>query len=104
MNSLVETVEGYDMMFSRRAVAANIRSERSWFQLLPQISCPVLLVRASGHEAVSDDDLARMRSMIGNFRSRDMSEPDHNVHLSNKAEFYACFDSFLSEIQPRPTV
>jgi len=24
-----------------------------------------------------------------------MTSPDHNVHLANKAEFYACFDGFL---------
>jgi hypothetical protein len=44
MNSLVETVEGYQMLFSSQAMAANIANYEEWFDLLPSIKCPVLLI------------------------------------------------------------
>ena len=59
MNSLVETVDGYQMMFSSQAMAANIAYEENWFHLLPQLKCPVLLVRARKGEAVSDEDFLK---------------------------------------------
>ena len=99
MNSLVETVEGYEMMFSSQAMAANIAYEQSWFHLLPKITCPVLLIRAKGNEAVSDEDFTKMQSLITDCVPYEMSQPDHNVHLSNTAEFYSYFDGFLKKVQ-----
>jgi 2-succinyl-6-hydroxy-2,4-cyclohexadiene-1-carboxylate synthase len=98
MNSLVETVEGYTMMFSSQAMAANIAYYESWFSLLPGIKCPVMLVRAKGNDAVTDDDFSRMKSMIPNCTAYEMSNPDHNVHLGNKNEFYRYFDDFLGKL------
>lgn len=59
MNSLVETVEGYKMMFSPEAMAIGIAHYEDWFHLLPRIKCPVLLIRAKGHEAISDEDFLK---------------------------------------------
>lgn len=98
MNSLTETVEGYRMMFSPQAMAANIAYERDWFHLLVQIECPTLLVRAKGCGAVSDEDFSQMLSLIRDCRALDVKTADHNVHLANKEEFYRCFDGFLAEI------
>lgn len=95
MNSLVETVEGYDMMFSAQAIAANIAYYESWFHLLPSIKCLVLLIRAEGNDAVSDKDFIKMQSLLPNCIAHEMSNPNHNVHLSNKEEFYRYFDEFL---------
>ena len=95
MNSLVETVEGYQMMFSPQAMAANIAFEENWFHLLPNIKCPVLLVRSKSHEAISDEDFIKMQSIIPHCLASEMSQPDHNVHLANKEEFYRFFDEFL---------
>ncbi len=95
MNSLIETVEGFQMMFSAQAMAANIAYYQTWYELLPKIKCPVLLVRASSHEAVPDEDFEKMQSLISNCMAVEISDPDHNVHLSNKAEFYGHFDRFL---------
>jgi len=100
MNSLVETVEGYSMMFSSQAVAANIASYQDWYELLPRITCPVMLLRAKGGEAVSDEDFARMRAAIPRCRAYELSNPDHNVHLADKDEFYGCFDDFLGHAFP----
>lgn len=98
MNSLVETAEGYQMMFSAQAIAANIAYEKDWFHLLPQIKCPVLLVRSSSHEAVPDEDFAKMQMLLPDCMAVEMSHPDHNVFLSNKEEFYGTFDKFLKRV------
>jgi 2-succinyl-6-hydroxy-2,4-cyclohexadiene-1-carboxylate synthase len=99
MNSLVEDADGYHMMFSSQAMAANIAYYEEWFDLLPKIKCPVMLVRASGHEAVSDDDFSRMQSLLPDCMAFEMSLPDHNVHLGNREEFYGYFDRFLSRVK-----
>lgn len=98
MNSLVETVEGYQMMFSTQAMAANIAYYQNWYELLPKIKCPVMLVRSSSHEAVPEEDYQKMQSLIPNCTAYEMSHPDHNVHLGNKEEFYRYFDEFLRKI------
>lgn len=98
MNSLEETIDGYQMMFSPKAMAINIANYQGWFQLLSNIKCLVLLIRASGHEAVSDEDLIKMQSLIPKSIAFDMSHPDHNVHLGNKEEFYNYFDEFLKKM------
>jgi pimeloyl-ACP methyl ester carboxylesterase len=95
MDSLVEAPEGYRMMFSAQAMAANIAYEENWFHLLPQIKCPVLLIRATGSGAVSDEDFAKMRSLIPLCTAREIPHPDHNVHLGDKEKFYAYFDEWL---------
>jgi pimeloyl-ACP methyl ester carboxylesterase len=96
MNSLIETVEGFQMMFSSTAMAIGIAHYEAWFKQLQKIKCPVLLIRSSSHEAVPDDEFEKMKSIIDNCLAFDMSEPDHNVHLANKEEFYHYFDEFLT--------
>lgn len=98
MNSLVETVDGYEMMFSSQAMAANITYEENWFHLLPSIKCPVLLIRAKSHEAISDEDYSKMQALLPNCQACEMTHSDHNVHLANKEEFYGYFDDFLKKI------
>lgn len=98
MNSLIETVEGYNMMFSSQAIAIGIAHYTDWYCLLPKIQCPTLLIRSGSHEAVSDDDYSKMQSLIPKCFAREMSHPDHNVHLANKKEFYGYFNDFLNWI------
>lgn len=98
LNSLTETPEGYQMMFSPQAIAANIANSRGWFHLLPAISCPVLLVRSSSHLAIPDEDWVRMQAQIPDCTAVEMSHPDHNVMQANKKEFYTCFDAFLKKV------
>jgi pimeloyl-ACP methyl ester carboxylesterase len=95
MNSLIEELDGYHMMYSAQAMAANIAYYQDWFELLPQIKCPVLLIKASGQEAVPDVDFNRMQSLLTDCMAFEMSDPDHNVHLANPQEFYGYFDQFL---------
>ncbi len=98
MESLVETPKGFRMMFSAQAMAANIAYEENWFRLLPGIQCPVLLIRATGSDAVSDADFAKMQSLIPHCTAREIQHPDHNVHLANKEVFYSYFDVWLKEL------
>lgn len=97
MNSLTEGADGYRMMYSDQAMAANIAYYHSWFDLLPKIRCPVMLVRSGSHEAVPDEDFSKMRSLLTGCMAVEMSHPDHNVHLGNKREFYGYFDEFLKK-------
>jgi pimeloyl-ACP methyl ester carboxylesterase len=99
MNSLTEDINGYHMMFSAQAMAANIAFYEDWFDLLPKIKCPALLVRASGQGAVNDKDFSRMQALLSDCMAIEMSDPDHNVHLSNKEEFYGYFDRFLNKVE-----
>jgi pimeloyl-ACP methyl ester carboxylesterase len=98
MNSLVETVEGYQMMFSSQAMAAGIAYDENWFHLLPNIKCLVLLIRSSSRESIPDEDYIKMQSLIPNCFAHEMSHPNHNVHLANKEEFYGYFDEILNRI------
>jgi 2-succinyl-6-hydroxy-2,4-cyclohexadiene-1-carboxylate synthase len=98
MNSLTEGLDGYRMMYSDQAMAANIAYYHDWFDLLPKIKCPVMLVRSGSHEAVPDEDFARMKALIPDCMAFELSHPDHNVHLANPDEFYGCFDEFLKKI------
>ncbi len=86
------------MMFSSQAMAAGIAYDVSWFHLLPGIKCPVLLIRAKGNDAISDEDFGKMQSLIPNCLAHEVSHPDHNVHLGNKEEFYGYFNEFLKKI------
>lgn len=98
MNSLTETVAGYDMMFCQKAIARGIANIEDWFCLLPDIKCPTLLIRAKNHEAVPDEDFIKMQALIPDCLAYEMSHPDHNVHLANKEEFYRYFDEFIKKI------
>lgn len=98
MNSVIETVEGYEMMFDPKAMAAWRFYYKSWYHLLPEITCKVLLIRSKGNLVVSDEDFEKMQSLLPNCMAREMSHPDHNVHLAEKEEFYKYFDEFLKAL------
>ena len=98
MNSLYEDIDGYKMMYSNQAIAANIAYYQAWYNLLPKIKCPVMLAKANNEEIVPKKDFSRMASMIENCMTFEMSNSDHNIHLANKNEFYNFFDRFLNKI------
>lgn len=98
MNSIIETPEGYTVMFSIQAMTANIAYNQSWFHILPKIKCPVLLLRANGGNNVHDGDFAMMQSLLPDCIAREASSPDHNVMLSDKEEFYGYFDELLKRV------
>ncbi len=98
MNSLIEKPDGYHMLYSAQAMAANIAYYENWFHRLPQIKCPVLLIKAHGQENVTHEDFCRMQSLLTDCLAFEMSDPDHNVQLANPREFYGYFDQFLSKV------
>jgi 2-succinyl-6-hydroxy-2,4-cyclohexadiene-1-carboxylate synthase len=104
MNSLTERSDGYHMMYSAQAMAANIAYYENWFDRLPQIKCPVLLIKAGGQENVTTEDFCRMQSLLPDCLAFEMSDPDHNVHLGNPQEFYGYFDQFLRKILNRESI
>jgi pimeloyl-ACP methyl ester carboxylesterase len=99
MKSLVETVDGYKMMFSPKSMARIYSNLDDWSELLPGIKCVTLLIKAKSHEGgMTDQEFAEMKSMLPNCIAYEMSHPDHNVHLANKEEFYGYFDEYLKKI------
>ena len=97
MNSLIETVEGYKMMFSSRAMALNELNLKKWFNKLNKIRCKTLLItKKRDHESEQFKDFVKMSKMLSDCIMHEMSDPDHNVHLANKEEFYRYFDEFLN--------
>ena len=98
INSLTEDIDGFRMLFSSQAMAANIANYAQWFDLLPKIKCPVMLARAGSHEAVKDEDWNRMQALLSDCMAVEMTDPDHNVHQANRSEFYGFFDRFLSKV------
>jgi len=97
LKSLTETVAGYDFMFSRRAMAAIGRSYKSWYHLLPGISCPVLLVRAAESWCLSKEVAGKMQALIRNCTYFEVPDSDHMVYADNPDEFYPRFEMFLEQ-------
>jgi len=98
MQSLTETVAGYDFMFSRRAMAAIEHYNVQWFDLLPRIQCPTLLLRATDSWALSSESAMKMRKMIRNVEYAEISRSDHMVYADNPNEFYPLMDRFLARV------
>ena len=98
LDSLVETVAGYDFLFSRYAIAAIKEYAQDWHHLLPQIQCPVLFVRAKESWALAKEEADKMRSLIKHCTYFEVSNSDHMVYADNPDEFYPQFDQFLREL------
>jgi Predicted hydrolases or acyltransferases (alpha/beta hydrolase superfamily) len=93
--SLVETLDGYDFLFSRRAMAAIARASRDWRDSLGRVECPVLLVRAAESWSVPREEADEMRGIAKDCTYVEVPDSDHLVYLDNPAEFYRGFDEFL---------
>lgn len=99
LDSLIETADGYDFLFSRRAMAAIERSMQGYYKVLPQIECPTLVVRAADSIFLSADEATDIRSQIKNCTYFEVSNSDHMVYADNPAEFEAGFERFLEELK-----
>jgi 2-succinyl-6-hydroxy-2,4-cyclohexadiene-1-carboxylate synthase len=97
-DSLYETSGGYDFMFSRYAMAALAAYSRIWYDILPKIKCPVLLVRATESWDLSKAVADRMRGLIGDCTYYEVSKSDHMVYVDNPDEFYPPLERFLNRI------
>ena len=98
MESLVETVAGYDFLFSRYAMSAIDEYNQGWRHILPQIQCPVLLVRAVDSWCLSEPEADKMRALIKDCTYFEITNSDHMVYVDNPDEFDPQFEQFLSKI------
>ena len=98
MQSLTETTAGYDFLFSRRAMAELKRYNLPWFDILPQIKCPTLLVRAAESWCLSAEAARKMLPLIKDVTYFEVSRSDHMVYVDNPNEFYPQFERFLNRI------
>jgi 2-succinyl-6-hydroxy-2,4-cyclohexadiene-1-carboxylate synthase len=96
--SLVETVEGYDFLFSRWAMSAIEAYLHGWLHLLPCIGCPTLLVRAADSWDFSDAQAERMRPLIHRLTYVEIGGSDHMVYVDNPSEFDPAFDAWLEAL------
>lgn len=95
LDSLVETVEGYDFLFSRYAMSAIDVYRQSWYHLLPEIECPVLFLRAQDSWCLSAEEADKMKALIKDCTYFEVANSDHMVYVDNPDEFYAVFEKFL---------
>jgi len=98
LESLVETVDGYDFLFSRYAMSAIEEYNQRWYHILPQIQCPVLFARAEDSWCLSKEEADRMRKLIKNCTYFEVTDSDHMVYADNPDEFYPQFEKFISGI------
>jgi len=98
MDSLYETIGGHDFLFSRYSMAAIGEYWNSWYHILPQIQCPVLLVRAAESWCLPQESADKMRALIKNCTYFEVSDSDHMVYTDNPNEFYQRFDDFLNSL------
>lgn len=98
LDSLYETADGYDFLFSRYAMSAIKEYYSSWFHLLPNIKCPTMLVRAVDSWCLPRESAKQMVSLIKNCRYIEIANSDHMVYADNPAEFYPALDRFLDSL------
>ena len=99
LESLVETAEGFDFMFSRKALAAIHATRGGWPDILPRLKCPVCLVRATESIFFTSAQASQMRELIGDCTYFEVSDSDHMVYEDNPEEFNAGFDAFLQKVK-----
>lgn len=95
-DSLVESVAGYEYMFSGRAMAALAAYHQGTLHILPQIRCPVLFMRAAATHVISGEKARKEASLIPNCTYVEIENAGHMVYLQKPEEFYAAFDAWLA--------
>lgn len=98
MDSLAEVPGGFDFLFSESAMTEIGKRYRSWNHLLPEIQCPVLLVRASASWVLSAEEAQYMRTKIPDCTYYEVTNSDHMVYADNPDEFYGPFEEFLARV------
>lgn len=97
LDSISETIGGYDYLFSRQAMSAIDVYYQGWHHILKQIQCPVLLVRAESSWYLSKEEAGNMKKTLRNCTYFEVSNSDHMVYVDNTKEFYPSFDKFLTK-------
>jgi len=98
LQSLTEGIDGYDYMFSRYSMSAISHYLTAWFDILPKIKCPVLLIRAENSSDLTREEAEFMRGVISNCVYAEISGSDHMAYIDNPDEFYPVFEDFLKNL------
>ena len=96
LDSLVESVDGYDFLFSQHALSAIDACYRGWHHLLPRIKCPVLLVRAEESWYLTKEESAAMLTSLPGASFLEVKGSDHMVYTDNPEQFYPVFEEFVT--------
>lgn len=95
LESLVETVDGYDFLFSQHALSAIDACYRGWHPLLRQIKCPLMLMRADNSWYLTKEESAAMLTTLPSTSFVEITGSDHMVYADNPDQFYPLFEQFL---------
>jgi len=98
LESLKETEDGYDFLFSRHAMGALSRDYHDWYDLLPGITCPSLLVRADESWCLSPEEAAKIRRTLPGCGYFEVAGSDHMVYADNPEGFFRDFDQFIKTL------
>lgn len=97
LESLIETVDGYDFLFSRYAMSAIDIYYQGRYHILKQIQSSVLLIRAKNSWYLSKEEADKMKALIRHCTYFEISDSDHMVYADNPDEFYPVFEQFINE-------
>jgi pimeloyl-ACP methyl ester carboxylesterase len=95
--SLVESVAGYDFMWSGRAMAAIHEYRQDTDRFLPEIRCPVLLVRATQTRVCTPEHAAKIRSLVKECAFVEI-EGGHMAYLEKPEETFKALDDWLKRV------
>jgi len=95
--SLVETVAGYHFMWSGRAMAAIHAYGQDTDRFLPEIRCPVLLVRATQSRVCTPEQAGRVRELVRDCGFVEI-EGGHMVYLENPDATFRALDDWLAKL------
>ncbi len=98
LESLEENANGYDFLFSRYAMGALSRDYHDWYDLLPLIRCPALLVRADESWCLSAEEAAKIRQALPGCTYFEVSGSDHMVYADNPEGFFAGFERYMMSL------
>ncbi len=80
-----------------RAIAQQLKyPDPRWWDELPEISCPVLIIGGGATSHVPQDLLVRVAGLIPDSRLVTIEGAGHNVHAARFEEFMAAVEAFLA--------
>lgn len=87
--------------FSKAACIASVAAARSrdWWEMLPEVRCPVLLLHAERSTELSPEVAQRMRRELAGVRYAHVPDSGHNFHLENPRFAAAEIRTFIESVE-----
>ena len=80
-----------------RSIARQLKyPDPRWWDELPEIECPTLIIGGGSSSPVPQDLLVRVANLIPDARLLTIEGAGHNVHTARLAEFMAAINGFLT--------